>query len=1039
MTPPAPSRLRRLSRRLCRWLFLLVLVLVLALGSLALFLNQVGLPDPVKKRLVAELKAQGWEVEFTQMRLRWRRGIVVEDLRLQRAHDPAGPQLFLDRAECRLDPAALRRLELEVEAVKLEGGRLLWRFSGTNGVRTSFRLNEAVGELLFRPGDQWELRSLEASLLGIHVHVSGLLSHASYVRDWKFPKRDEHKPLETDAWWRQTADTLNRIKFAETPELSATFQADARRLQDLEATLTFRSQALASPWGSGANVLLVTRVSPPASSNAWLQASLRLTADQARTPWGEAGKLRLNWENEPSFRPWNATHTHLSLDLRNAQSRWAQADRLLVAARFDPSATNAALMQSDITASATRLRTAWGQTTNAELKATLIHSFTNFLPADASADLRLDETQTRWGQAAHARLQTRGSLPTARDLAPGPSTNPWPRSFDRLPGNVHLAITGLVASDVQAEEITLRSEWNRPVLSLEGSARVAGGRLSLQTGLDLLSRACTFQGLSECDLRLIAPLFSTNAQPWLAPLEWTASPRVEAAGSIVLPAWTNPPPRWREESLPTLAVAGKFAVGAGAYHGVPFNSASSPFSFSNMTWRISDLLIARPEGAIQADYSADERTRDFQCRVRSQIDPKIVKPLLAPEHQRAFDFVEFKVPPYVEGTIRGRWKQPETLDVALTVRATNFSIRGETARSGQARLLYTNQFISILNPEVRRDGERGGAQGLGIDLVAQKLYFTNASGNLNPQAVTRAIGKKTAEAIEPYRFEVSPEARAHGVVDLKRGRHEDAMVFEVKGGAFHWKNFHLSALSGVVDWQGLNLRLGDVQGTLHGGQVTGAARFDFAPPTGTEFSFNTLVREVNLSPLMADLAGQTNRIEGLLSGELVIDHANDLDPASWQGHGRLRLRDGLLWEIPIFGVFSPVLNTLIPGLGSSRAKDATAGFLITNSVIRSKNLQIHATAMRMQYEGSVDFERRVEARMEAELLRDLPGIGFFLSKVFWPVTKLFEYKVSGTLDKPKTEPLYIIPKILLAPLRPFKTIREMLPEESKKPPEKPAK
>jgi len=54
-----------------------------------------------------------------------------------------------------------------------------------------------------------------------------------------------------------------------------------------------------------------------------------------------------------------------------------------------------------------------------------------------------------------------------------------------------------------------------------------------------------------------------------------------------------------------------------------------------------------------------------------------------------------------------------------------------------------------------------------------------------------------------------------------------------------------------------------------------------------------------------------------------------------------------------------------------------------------------------------------------------------LSKLFWPVTKLFEYKVTGTVGQPKAEPLYVVPKILLMPLQPFKTIKELLVEEPK--------
>jgi hypothetical protein len=87
--------------------------------------------------------------------------------------------------------------------------------------------------------------------------------------------------------------------------------------------------------------------------------------------------------------------------------------------------------------------------------------------------------------------------------------------------------------------------------------------------------------------------------------------------------------------------------------------------------------------------------------------------------------------------------------------------------------------------------------------------------------------------------------------------------------------------------------------------------------------------------------------------------------------------------------------------------------------------------MRMDYQGTVDLRDRVDGRMEAELLRDLPAIGFVISKVLWPVTKLFEYRITGTLSDPKTQPLYVLPKILLMPFHPIKTIKDLIPEEPK--------
>jgi hypothetical protein len=72
--------------------------------------------------------------------------------------------------------------------------------------------------------------------------------------------------------------------------------------------------------------------------------------------------------------------------------------------------------------------------------------------------------------------------------------------------------------------------------------------------------------------------------------------------------------------------------------------------------------------------------------------------------------------------------------------------------------------------------------------------------------------------------------------------------------------------------------------------------------------------------------------------------------------------------------------------------------------------------------------------MEAVLFRDTPLIGPLISFVLTPFTKLFVYDVKGTLKKPVAEPRYV-PKLLLAPLRPFKTLKELLPKED--PPDEP--
>jgi hypothetical protein len=157
-----------------------------------------------------------------------------------------------------------------------------------------------------------------------------------------------------------------------------------------------------------------------------------------------------------------------------------------------------------------------------------------------------------------------------------------------------------------------------------------------------------------------------------------------------------------------------------------------------------------------------------------------------------------------------------------------------------------------------------------------------------------------------------------------------------------------------------------------------------------------------------------------------VTSANTKDWSGWQGHGRAKLRDGLLWEIPVFGIFSPVLDGIVPGMGSSRVSDASAKFSITNSTILTDDLELRSTYMRLVYHGTVDFSGKLDARVEAELLRDTWGIGRVVSLVLWPVTKLFEYRVTGVLREPKMEPLRV-PKFLLMPLHPFRSLQELMP------------
>jgi hypothetical protein len=298
---------------------------------------------------------------------------------------------------------------------------------------------------------------------------------------------------------------------------------------------------------------------------------------------------------------------------------------------------------------------------------------------------------------------------------------------------------------------------------------------------------------------------------------------------------------------------------------------------------------------------------------------------------------------------------------------------------------------------------------------------------MDPKLITHAIGPQTEKTLSPYTFAEPPIAHVNGWVEVRHGKQSD-LRFEISGGPFAYWKFNVPHIAGTVRWADEMVVITNLQADFYHGKLGATLHLDCTVPHTADFSLRAAVTNVDLHQLVADVSSRTNRLEGTLSGNLTVTRANSANWESWNGFGNAEMRDGFLWDMPLFGIFSPVLNAVAPGLGSSRVSGGNATFTLTNSVMHTGDMEIRSPAMRLSYKGTVDFKGNVNARVEARLLRDAWVIGPIVSLVLSPLTKLFEYKVTGTLHEPHKEPLYI-PKPLTLPFHPFRTIKELFTEE----------
>ena len=984
--PRGWKRFRVIFRR-CR---ITMLVIILALVGFVLYLDRVGLPDFIKNPLVEKLHERGLDLQFSRLRWRITHGIIAENVFFGRTNDVASPQLTLKEVQLRLDYAALLKRQFQVESLQLRQGHLTLPVVSSNGPPRQLSIENIQTDLQLSTNDVWELNNLQAQFGGANIELSGTLTNASVIRNWKYFHGKPAAPGTLQARLRRVSDTLEQIHFTAPPRLKLDIRGDALKMENIVVRLYVQAPGADTAWGTANGFKCYVLLAPP-KTNELSRAEINFHAADATTRWAATTNLAFTLHLFSSPQDTNIVHADLDLTADTAQSRSNRADNIHFTAQW-------------------------------------FHSLTNPIPLSGEGQLQGANIVTEWGSAKQFQA-TAALLPSTNAPVTGDNWAWW-NKLARFPLNLEFSAKQVHAPQLDIQEIACSGQWRAPDLTIDKlSSRLYSGGVDANAHLNIDTRAATFTVASDFDGKKIAPLLTPMAQEWLANYSWDRPPQIKADGSLILPSsvWTNHHPDWRGELRPTLQLNGQFHVAGGAFRGIRALNADSHFTYSNMCWRLPDLVATRPEGRLNLVHVSDERTKDFYFHFHSTIGPEAARPLLDASQQRVFEFFSLSQPPIIDGEIRGRWHDPETISGKALVTLTNFTVRGGHADSFQSGAEYTNHVLQLLYPRVQvATNQLLTADSMKLIFDQRIIYVTNGFSTAEPTPVVHAIGPHAEHAIEAYQFLKPPTVHVEGIIPM-RDPHDADLHFDVAGNDFLWWKFQVPRISGKIDWVGEHLAVRDVNSDFYLGKASANATFDFLTNHSANFRFEVVASDANLHLLAKDLMdGKTNKLEGLLNARLEVTSANTADWQHLYGAGRADLRDGLIWEIPIFGVFSPALDTIMPGLGSSRARQGSATFTITNGVINSEDLKIETLMARLRYWGTMDLQGTVNARMEAELFRNTWVVGPVLSLALWPVSKTFEYKITGTIHKPKSDPVFV-PKILFFPLHPVQTIKDMIP------------
>ena len=705
------NRVRR--RRWWRWPLRVCVVLLLVAAGAALYLNQAGLPDFVKRSLQARLAERGVQLDFDWLRMDWNGAWRAGQLRLGQSDAAGSVALTVGNSVVRPDYGALLSGRAAVRGLSLTGFQFDAQLTDAGTNLPPMKVSFPEGELRLADTGTLTAKQLKGDVLGFSVDVDVSLANVMTLRTARKPDAEplSEKLRPFKARLAGLAKRRDDVSFRSKPSLHLQLGGDAMRPGELK----------------GRGVLMAGGVTMPEGSLDALTIELNLGA-----PEGIAGSFRITGLASPSATVGSAT----------------------VAITAPQSATNAIPERVGFKLSLVEVTAANASVESIGLSGSLARAVT---PPET------DEGWAYWAKLAPYVADFSG-------LAKG------------ITGEKGLAI----------REVSLAGAWRAPRLALSQlDAKLYDGSVSGSADLNIVTRLAKAAGRVDFSLHNVFDLLTPKAQRWLRQYQWSEAPVVTGTARVTLPEWTNSEPDWRAEVRPTMMLNGQVTSGPMSFRGVEIESVRSDLVYSNLTLRLPNLVARRPEGEVRLALRTHTETQDFQFDFSSSIDPHAITPALEEEKQKkGFDYFSFETPPVVEGRVWGRWRERERTGFRASVAATNFTFRAQQVDGFTAGVSFTSGFLSMTNAVVRRPEGEASVEALGYDTRSKRLYLTNAVGRLEPTAVAKAIGPKTARSLEAYQFLEPPLARVNGWVQTGPGRNPAELHFEIDGGAFRFSRFN---------------------------------------------------------------------------------------------------------------------------------------------------------------------------------------------------------------------------------------------------------
>jgi hypothetical protein len=419
-------------------------------------------------------------------------------------------------------------------------------------------------------------------------------------------------------------------------------------------------------------------------------------------------------------------------------------------------------------------------------------------------------------------------------------------------------------------------------------------------------------------------------------------------------------------------------------------------------------------GDMRGDITYHAGARLLSGHVVTEMDPHIILPILEawelPATMDVVNWFTFKdAPPRIDMEFKRDFSPNSTFFMKGRLFMENGTYEGVDFLRGDATLTvdWSTNALVILDPVLIVRPEGVGRIRLAIDPDHGVIAFDGDS-NLDPKAVARMAGGLSEDFLAQFRFPKGASLKARGFVDW-RDYTQTSFKISLDAEDMGLRGFVSDSASFDVRVQGYTNRVENIRAKLYDGSLTASGIFvlDAPPGTGLWYQVKGEARDIDcrqvLPVLMSSFRMEDER--GRMRLDLDVSGRAE-DPASTTGFGSLRIREVKIFALPIFGELTSLLTRIIPGLDFMlRQSDVDAEFVVRDGRIHANPVTIEGRVLGLSGHGSCSLDQELDFDVQVKLTPDKTLLDKLVRTLTYPISKLLEFKLYGTLAEPHWRPM----------------------------------